>query len=89
MSGTRRANKLGVCVQSKHYGLRNEAGRVERRWNVILWAGIADHVVMIVMRFVERTWPLSSELLKDMPDFDPYMFGCGRRCLVSVDPRNY
>lgn len=53
---------------------------------MFLRVAIANHVVMIIMQFLERALPWSREQLKDMPDFDPQMVAIGRGVLFPSPP---
>lgn len=48
-------------------------------WVVYLRAAIAAHIVIVIMQFFKLVWSWSSEVLGDMPDYDPRIAesGCG------------
>lgn len=61
-------------------------GAVSIEIDVYLHVDIAIHVVMVIMQFMERTWPWSSEWLEARPDYDPQVVVSGP-CVVFPLPR--
>lgn len=51
----------------------NEEGRISGKRDVFLRVDVVDHCVMVIMEFLKRAWPRSSEQLKAMSIFDPEM----------------
>lgn len=64
----------------------DDEGRVGAERDISLRVVVADHCEMVIMEFLERTWPWSSERMKSMPEFDLRMIECGREVLLSLPP---
>lgn len=59
----------------------DEDGKVSIERDVNLQVANADHVVMVILQFMEGAWPRSSESLENVPDFDLRMAKSRRAAL--------
>lgn len=64
----------------------DEEGRTSGQIDVFSRAAVADHCGIVVMQFLEREWPCSSERLEVMHDFDPRMIESRRGVLFPFSP---
>lgn len=65
----------------------DEGATAGKERDVYLRAAIADHVVMVLMMFLEHAWPWWSEQLEDMLDCDPHMAESERGVLILLPPK--
>lgn len=61
----------------------DEEERVSFKSNVILWVAAADYRVLVIVQFLKLAWAWSSEPLKSMPNFDPWVFESCRSVNLS------
>lgn len=74
----------GLCVQVKRHGWHGKCRYGGKKRNVYFHAAISSHVVMVIMQFLERTWPRSKHLLEDMRNYDLRMVKSKRRGLFAL-----
>lgn len=51
----------------------NDVGTAERQRDVLLRISVADHVVIVTIKFLKRAWPWSGKRIKNMLDFDLWL----------------